>query len=205
MSARRLHRLAGLVMMLPLVAWALTGLVFFLKPGYAQAYAALPVRALPLKGAGTLPALTPGSVPGSGIEEARTLRTVLGPHLLVRRTDGDWEQLDPVTLRPRPAPSTEETRRLIEDAITADTERYGRIVSVDGAEAFTSTGVRITLDWNTMSLAQRGRDTDLIDRLYRIHYLQWTGIGVVDRATGLLGIGLILVLSGLGAKLLLRP
>jgi hypothetical protein len=36
---RTAHRLLGLVLLAPLCGWALTGLVFFFKPGYARAYA----------------------------------------------------------------------------------------------------------------------------------------------------------------------
>jgi hypothetical protein len=37
--------------------------------------------------------------------------------------------------------------------------------------------------------------------LYRIHYLQWTGIKSVDQVLGVVGILLIVALSLLGARL----
>jgi hypothetical protein len=58
------------------------------------------------------------------------------------------------------------------------------------------------LDWNKLSLFQRGKDTDRIDLLYKIHYLQWTGIKPLDKVLGMLGILLVLALSALGARLL---
>ena len=64
-----------------------------------------------------------------------------------------------------------------------------------------STGVVVAIDWNRMSLQQTGTDTKWIDRLYRIHYLQWTGVKSIDRILGFAGITLVLVLTGLGACL----
>ena len=43
--------------------------------------------------------------------------------------------------------------------------------------------------------------TDRIDLLYRIHYLQWTGIKKLDNVLGMLGIALVIVLTTLGAWL----
>jgi hypothetical protein len=53
-----------------------------------------------------------------------------------------------------------------------------------------------------MSFQQRGPDTDRIDALYRIHYLQWTGVPAIDKVLGLAGIILVLALSALGVRLL---
>jgi hypothetical protein len=55
-----------------------------------------------------------------------------------------------------------------------------------------------------MSLQQKGRDTDRIDRLYRIHYLQWTGVKSIDRVVGFVGDCLALVLTSLGGWLVLE-
>src|SRR5262249_56194442 len=92
-----------------------------------------------------------------------------------------------------------EIRRLIDDAFSVNPARYGSVVTIAGETATTSTGVQVTLDWNSMSLQQRGSDTNWIDRLYKIHYLQWTGIKSLDRVLGLIGIVLIITLSTLGA------
>jgi hypothetical protein len=130
------------------------------------------------------------------------VRTILGTHLLVR-TDAGWQQLDPRTGRERPSPSADEVRRLVADAI-AGNERYGQVRSVDGDTVRTTTGVVITLDWDRLSLSQRGPDTDRIDALYRIHYLQWTGIPAVDKVLGPAGLALVALLSALGLRLALR-
>jgi hypothetical protein len=70
-----------------------------------------------------------------------------------------------------------------------------------GNNITTDTGVRVELDWSRLSLTQSGKDTDRIDTLYKIHYLQWTGVNAVDKVLGGLGILLVLVLSLLGARL----
>src|ERR1051325_11040841 len=101
-KTRSLHRAVGLIMFLPFVAWAATGAIFFLKPGYAGAYELLQVKTYPF-GPNERIQMDPSWL------EARYLRTVLGGHLLVRTTDG-WQHLDPQTLTPRPAPRSEERR-----------------------------------------------------------------------------------------------
>jgi hypothetical protein len=189
---RTLHRIVGLVMVLPLVGWALTGAVFFVKPGYAGAYEQLAVRTYPLDD--NLP------VRIQAWREARLVKTILGTHLLVR-TDTGWRHLDPATLAIAPAPRPEVLRLLFEDAFTANPDRYGRVESQGDLTARTTTGVDVTLDWNRLTLQQRGRDTARIDALYRIHYLQWTGYGVLDKLLGLAGLLLLLALAYLGVRL----
>jgi hypothetical protein len=193
---RKLHRLAGLVMLLPLVAWAATGVVFFTKPGYGAAYDALPIRTYPLD--------SPIAIrPDPAWREIRHVQTILGLHLLARSDQG-WAQLDPVTLRVAATPRDEEVRRLIADAFTVNPSRYGQIVSLNGSIATTDTGTVVTFDWNRLTLQQRGRDTDRIDRLYKIHYLQWTGQKTVDKVLGLGGLVLLVALTVLGARLAFR-
>ena len=196
MRARKLHRFLGIVLLLPFLGWVVTGFVFFLKPGYAGAYEILPVKTYPLR--------EPCAVrPASGWLEVRCLRTVLGDHLLARTGEG-WRQLDPADGRPRERPDAREIELLLEDAFRANPRRYGALASLSGLTARTTTGVEVTLDWDGMSLWQRGRDTDRIDLLYRIHYLQWTGIPSVDRVLGGIGLAFVLALTLLGARLAFR-
>lgn len=197
MTARRVHRLAGLLLLLPMLGWATTGAIFFLKPGYDEAYSSLTVKTYALEAPLAVKA------PADWLE-VRYLRTALGPHLLARTTSG-WRQFDPVTLAPRPAPGEADVRTLLTEAIAPNPPRYGAIATIDGTNATTATGARLTLDWNRLSLSQRGQDTDRIDWFYKVHYLQWTGIATIDRVLGLTGLTLIVVLSLLGARLLLRP
>lgn len=177
-------------MLLPLLGWAATGLVFFLKPGYSEAYELLSLRTYPLEGSLTI-------TPQPAWLEVRASRTILGRHLLVRTASG-WQHLNPDTMTERAAPTPDEVKALLTDAFAANPKRYGTITSVAGNVAMTSTQVQVTLDWKRLSLQQRGRDTDWIDRLYKIHYLQWTGVQAVDKVLGIVGLILITGLSGLG-------
>ncbi len=192
-KTRSLHRLLGIVMLLPFFGWAVTGAIFFLKPGYAGAYDILQVKTYPLNGQTQITA-DPTWL------EIRLLKTALGEHLLVRTGEG-WQHLDPVTRQVKSSPTEEEMRQLLNDALQANAERYGNIASINGNAATTSTGVRVTLNWQRMTLTQTGKDTERIDALYKIHYLQWTGIAGVDKVLGAVGIAGILILSFLGLRL----
>jgi PepSY-associated TM region len=196
MAARQLHRAVGLVLLLPLLGWAVTGAIFFVKPGYAGAYESLAVKTHPID--------APLSVANApGWLEVRYMRTVLGDHLLARTSRG-WEHVDPRTLTAKAVPSADDIRALMTDAFSANPERYGHIVALEGTTATTDTGVTVTLDWKRLSLSQHGRDTDRIDRIYKIHYLQWTGIPAVDRVLGVTGLVLLVALALLGVRLWLR-
>jgi hypothetical protein len=195
MSTRFLHKAAGIVMLLPLVGWAVTGAVFFVKPGYAGAYEQLAVRTYPLDDHLSLHA--------QAWREARLVKTILGTHLLVR-TDAGWRHLDPATLRIAPVPPQEKLRLLFEDAFTANPGRYGHVATQVDTTAHTDTNVDVTLDWNRLALQQRGRDTARIDTLYRIHYLQWTGQKTLDKLLGAVGLILLVALAYLGARLAFR-
>jgi hypothetical protein len=193
MKARKLHRCIGIILLLPFFGWAITGLVFFIKPGYAAAYEVLSLRTYPLTGA--LPVN-----PDPAWLEFRYFRTVLGDHLVVR-TDSGWQHLNPTDKQPRTMPTESEAKLLLQDAFSANPSRYGNISRVSRDTAWTDSGVEVNIDWNRMSLQQRGRDTDRIDLLYRVHYLQWTGIKKVDRIVGFAGLMLVMTLTTLGAWL----
>ena len=193
MKARTLHRIIGLIMLLPFIGWAVTGAIFFLKPGYTGAYDLLQIKTYPLEIDTQIKA-------NPSWFEARLIKTVLGEHLLVRTTEGA-QHLDPQTLQQRTQPTEEEMRKLISEAFQMNPSRYGQITNISSNTATTDTGVRVTLNWERMTLAQRGTDTDRIDLFYKIHYLQWTGIQPLDKVLGAIGIGLILILSLLGARL----
>lgn len=194
MRIRSLHRLIGLVLLLPFLGWAVTGIVFFVKPGYGGAYEQLSVKTYPLESAAI--------VTSPGWNEFRYVRTVLGEHLIARTASG-WQHLVPQTLTPRELPAEEDIRRLLEDAFTVNPNRYGTIVGIEGDRAHTDTDIEITLDWSRLALQQRGSDTALIDALYRVHYLQWTGVAELDQILGLLGLFLLIVMTLLGARLAL--
>lgn len=195
MKSGPLHRNLGVVLVLPMLAWAVTGFVFFVKPGYGGAYESLTVKTYPLDG---------GQAIGLGLRrswlEYRGFRTILGDHLLVRTATG-WQHLNPRTLQPMAAPTDDEIRRLVTDAFAGNPQRYGHITRVANGSISTDTGVQVALDWNRVSLQQHGRDTDRIDLLYKVHYLQWTGVKSVDRVLGFVGLTLVLALTALGIRL----
>jgi hypothetical protein len=196
MTIRAMHRLVGIVLLLPFFAWALTGFIFFIKPGYSNAYDVLSPRTYPLAQAGSIKF-------DSGWRDFRYVRTILGDHLIVS-TDQGWVQLDPTTRQPRNLPDSADLRRLLNDAFSANPTRYGNITSIDGSTVKTDTGVEVKVDWNRLSLQQHGKDTDRIELLYRIHYLQWTGVRTLDKILGFAGLALVLLLTTLGGWLAVK-
>jgi hypothetical protein len=193
---REQHKLLGIALLLPFMAWSCTALFFLLRPAYEQAYEQLAVKQYPLERAVSLE-------PAADWGEVRWLRSVLGEHLLVRR-EGAWAQLDPETLTERPWPGDEDLRRLVTDAMSQNPERYGQLASFEGRQMTTDTGVDITFDWNTLSYTQQGRDTRGIDRMYRIHYLEWTGNAALDKVLGVTGLLLLIYMTVTGFRLVLR-
>jgi hypothetical protein len=132
--------------------------------------------------------------------EFKYFKTILGDHLLVRTAQG-WQHLDPASLAVRKKPTADEISRLLLDAFSTNPARYGQVTAISNNVVTTSTNVRVTLDWNRLSLQQRGRDTERIDRLYKIHYLQWTGVKWLDQVIGLIGLVCLVGLSILGLLL----
>ncbi|WP_116473327.1 PepSY domain-containing protein [Zobellella maritima] len=195
-KTRQLHRLLGLLLLLPLFGWALTGLVFFIKPGYEGAYEQLAVKSYPLSQATVIS-------PEPHWQQVRLIRTVLGEHLLVQ-SQGRWRHLQPGSQSPAALPDETQLRLLLQDAMAANPARYGNITALAGNRAHTSTGVSISLDWDTLSLRQEGNDTRLINRLYRVHYLQWLPSGVLNRWLGILGLLLLLTMALVGLRLCFR-
>ncbi len=195
-NPQRLHKFIGLTLFLPFLGWIVTAFIFYFKPGYDEAYASLHFKSYPLETVVILPA-NPEWL------EVRYFRTILGNHLCVRTAAG-WSQRDPVTLESRPQPAEEHLRALLADAFSSNPDRYGSVASISMDTIMTTTGVRVTMNWERMSLSQRGEDTDWIDLMYRVHYLQWTGIEMIDKILGPLGLLLIFTLSLLGIKLALK-
>ncbi len=196
MHLKKIHRVLGLVLLLPLIGWAATGLVFLVKPGYAEAYQGLLVRTYEIG--------APVAIhPERGWDEVKVLRSILGLHLLVKKS-GQFRNYDIETSKAAPAPTEGQVRLLMQDAVSANPERYGAIGVIDGLRATTSTGITIELDWDTMALSQEGADRRIIESLYRIHYLQWTNWKGVNRVLGVAGIICLFSLSAFGVISYLR-
>lgn len=181
-------------MLLPLIAWAITGVFFFIKPGYSEAYEQLAIK--------TYPSITSFTIPNtSQWSEIKIIHSILGEHLLVKNEENKWSHLDRTTMQTIEMPSALQVEALIKDAIKHNTERYGNVVSLDGLTVLTSTQIEITLNWPQMSLYQQGPDTEFIDTMYQIHYLKWTGIKAVDNVLGVVGLALVIILALLGTIL----
>lgn len=198
---RRGHRLLGVAMLLPLLAWVATGVVFHLKPGWGPAYASPELPQTPIDPA-TLP--TPPRLATAPLS-LTWMHTPLGLHLLVR-TETGTTQVDPTDGRPLPPPPPERLVPLFEAVRASDPARFGErtgMITLEGTtyRCETPTGVTLRLDWSDLSLSQRGHDTDRIDTLYRIHYLQWTGNPAFDRPFALAGLALLLALAISGVRL----
>jgi len=197
MTTRTIHRTVGLILLLPLFGWVVTAMVFYIKPGYAGAYELLEPRTYPLNE--NLPA--PGA--DAAWLELKYVKTILGLHVIARTKEG-LVQLDPHTLHPREKPDDEKIKVLLNDAFSNNPDRYGVVATISHDTIITTTNIQVMFDWNALTLYQRGADTDRIDMLYKIHYLQWTGIRSLDRILGPLGLTLVLLLSILGIRLAVK-
>jgi hypothetical protein len=192
-NSRRIHKIIGLILILPMLGWTLTGLIFFIKPGYKGAYEQLTLKTYPLEKS--------FSIPSSKIwQEVRLVKSILGYHLLVKY-DGKIEHLDPITFIEKSMPTRSQYESLLKDTLSENKERYGEIVNIKGAFAKTSNGIDIKLDWNNLKLSQKGQDTKLINLLYKVHYLQWSPFKGVNQILGIVGLLLLITLTVLGIRI----
>jgi hypothetical protein len=194
MLNRRLHKVIGATLLLPVFAWAATGVFFLFRPAYDEAYASLGVKTYPLTSQLELPLADQWL-------EFRYLETVLGEHLLVRTASG-WQHLKATTGAVFVKPTGQELEALVTDAISQDPSRYGEIISLQDGSFLTSTGVLIGINWPSLSLTQVGEDTRWINRIYDIHYLRWSGIDWLDEIIGGAGLFLLILMAITGARLL---
>ena len=189
----------------PLVVWSITGLLFHLKPGWARAYDMLDAER-----ADPLPHLGLASLDAQPIQHLEVFGTVLGP--LARVTTAKTTELyDAATGRKRSPLSADDARALAIDAISRSPHRadYGEPTGVtltdDTARVALSGGAIVEVGRGDARLSQRGADTDRIDWLYRIHYLQWTGNKTIDRIVlAVLGLALIWAVLVPGLVLFVR-
>lgn len=196
----RVHAYMGLLLLLPLCIWTITGAVFLLQPGYKDAFEQLTVKTHPINKAFELPS-------SAAWQEARYIRTILGWHLLVRDENGLPQHLHPQTYEPWPWPESEMIAILLSDSIAHNSERYGQITAVEKQaqtySATTSAGVEMTLDWLTLELRQTGSDSRFINRLYRLHYLQLTPNPTLNRVLALAVLTLLLAMCFVSLRMLI--
>ncbi|WP_286269264.1 PepSY domain-containing protein [Thalassotalea hakodatensis] len=192
---RKIHQILGLIMLLPIIAWAITGTYFFFKPGYQEAYQALNVKTYPLTYIDKLPK-------GKWLE-TKQLKTVLGQHVLLK-DNKQWHHFIMPSWQAVDTLSKKQINALVADAITANKTRYGEIKSITNNQILTTTNVAITLNWPLLSLRQQGKDTDFINTMYNIHYLRWSGNKTLDQYLGVIGLFLVLLLAGIGTWMTIK-
>lgn len=195
----RVHRWLAIVLVVPLVVWSITGLLFHLKPGWDRAYDQLgverPTPGLHLAALAS-PATIEASVGGATITRIELFDTTLGPLYRVTTANGD-QLLDATTGRLRSPLSEADARALASDAVSRSQHRasYGEILEAntqgDTIRLRFSGGPTVDVGRTDARISQKGPDTDRIDWLYRIHYLQWTGHRALDRVIAVIGLLLI--------------
>jgi len=193
MKSKRIHRIIGLLLILPVIGWTITGVIFFIKPGYQAAYDQLAVKTYPLEKSFVIPE-------SKEWKEVRLLKTILGYHLLVK-TDNGFEHLDPITFQSKEIPVGLALNSLFNDSFLNKSERYGHVISSDNFNVITSKGIEVSLNWDRLTLRQKGEDTKLINTLYKIHYLQWTPFKGINQYMGIIGLILLMTLTIFGLKM----
>ena len=109
---RSFHKILGLIMLLPFIAWAITGIFFYFKPGYQEAYQALSIKHYPVSKNINLPQ-------HHNWLAVKQIKTILGEHLLVKNKTG-WQQLNPDSFQPIDSISDAKITLLVDDAIKAN-------------------------------------------------------------------------------------
>lgn len=189
-KTQKIHAYLGLFLLAPLLAWSITGAIFLLKPNWGSAYERISIKTYPMHDRITI-------TPDAQWQEFRLLNSILGHHLLVKQ-EGVWRQLDITTHQPKSAISTDEEQLLLNDAISVNPDRYGVIEKRSETTFITTTGVELNLNWADLSISQKGKDTKLINMLYKIHYLQWLAIKPLNVTLGALGLVGLVLLTALG-------
>jgi uncharacterized iron-regulated membrane protein len=206
MSWSRVHRWLAVVLIVPLVIWSITGVLFHLKPGWSRAYDMLSAeRPLDTAPTATLAALADAA--GGPAQHLELFGSALGP--LYRITTATGTVLLDAQLHRRSPLSADDARTLAADAVahSAHHAAYGAIgaarVEPDTVHiAFEHASVDV--DRATAAITQRGHDTDRIDWLYRLHYLSWTGNRTLDKLLALTGLALIWLVMIPGLVLFVR-
>jgi uncharacterized iron-regulated membrane protein len=210
---KRGHKWIGLLLLVPLLVWTATGLLFALKPGWGPAYEYLsPWQSSEVEASALSLAAFASTESGKDASAIELHASAIGPvfHVerrgadagsaLYRATDG--ERLDPL--------SSENARALMLDAVARSSapRRYGVIESEKSKGDTTSVvfagGPRVTIDRHSGSIRQKGPDTDRINWYYKLHYMQWTGNASIDRILGFAAIVLVWLLAAVGLLLAWR-
>jgi hypothetical protein len=200
--ARAAHRWLGAVMVLPFVIWTITGFLFAMKPGWGRAYDWLDPFGGVIDEVGSL--VSPASLTDGSTSRLELVASPLGPVYRVW-SQGGAKLFDARSGAPLSPLSESNARALVLAALEQSPfgDGYGTIESVnEGETSFTfqtDAAVSVKVDRMSGSLKQRGADTDRIDWLYRMHYLQFTESPKFNRVllcTGLLMVWALALLGG---------
>jgi uncharacterized iron-regulated membrane protein len=205
-SWSRVHRWLAVVLVLPLVIWSITGLLFHLKPGWSRAYDMLsaerPLDALP-----AVPLDALATAAGAPAQRLELFGSVLGP--LYRVTTANGTVLLDAQLHKRSPLSIDDARALAADAVARSShhDAYGAIgtaqIAGDTVHVAFANAV-VDVDRESGAISQRGHDTERIDWLYRLHYLSWTGNRTLDKLLAVAGLALIWLVMIPGIVLFVR-
>jgi len=201
---RRVHRWLAIVLVIPLIVWSITGLLFHLKPGWSRAYDLLDAER---PGAVHLDKVAT-ALGDAAVTHVELFDTAIGPLARVATAKGD-ELYDAASGTKRSPLPIDAARALAVDAVARSPHaaEYGalaRVSSTDTTVTLEYAGATVGVGRNDARITQRGHDTDRIDWLYRIHYLQWTGNPTLDKLLGLAGLVLIWLVLIPGVVLFVR-
>lgn len=196
LNLKKIHSILGLILVLPIIGWIFTGMIFLFKPGYGEAYQQISPKFYTID-------QYDFTIPENSWSEVRVVKTILGDHLLVK-AEHQWQHLNLASFKPAPLPSTKDQIRFLTDAISSHSERYGTVEGKEGDVYVTSTGVELSLNWDTLSIYQSGNDTKLINLFYKIHYLQWLGNKKANITLAVVALSLLLLLILYGVVLYFR-
>ncbi len=219
---RRFHRFLGLSLVLPLVLWTATGLLFHVKHRYAEAYEALQA---PVRGSSDLSRFTvplAQAAAGDRFEKGCVPRFALRPDgrgAWFGRKDGKGVAVDAETggILGEGEERISSEWGLAAVRASAHAARYGELVKVgpshraqpsvltlsknSSLDLFFSGGKTVTIDRLTGEIAQTGALNDWIDFTYRVHYMQWTPWKSVNVALVLVAVPLVLGLAVSGVRM----
>jgi len=216
---RRVHRWLAIVLVIPLIVWSITGLLFHWKPGWSRAFDMLdaerPGQVHLDKLASAPPCqrserfgLLAEALGDASFTHVELFATAIGPLARVATAKGD-ELYDAESGTKRSPLPVDAARALAVDAVgrsphAIDYGALGRVTSTDTTVTLEYDGATVGVGRNDARISQRGRDTDRIDWLYRMHYLQWTGNGTLDKLIALAGLLLIWLVLIPGVVLFVR-
>ncbi len=170
----KLHKIIGIILALPFIVWALTGLLLIPQTHSLQNQYQIKVKQYPIIKKFTI-------VPHAFWQSYTVIRSVLGYHLIVK-TDTGYVHLDPVTFENKNKPNAEFLKALINDALSPKRKDYGTVVKTDGNSFVTTTGLKLKLNWNKLEITIENKPHTFRNTLLQIHRFEWTGDEQIDRA-----------------------